>query len=308
MRAALNVFVRRALLFVLLLCALLVAVSIAGPPFGIVDYMAALRTKHERLSTTTSPRLVIIGGSNAAFGINSTELEQAIGMPVVNMALHASLGYRFMVNEVIHELREGDVLLVVPEHSQFQRPEKTQDILYSALERYPSAWRYVPWNERGRVAFTYGVKKLQVAVQAVIDPKVRKPEPVYRADGFDERGDLVSHLDQPSPGISDAQPMVGDRIAVDPQFWTITDEVLKAAQARHFKVLIAWPCQARSMVKTSIDQGLVEDLKAHDIQVVGRPENYVYPDSLFFDSKYHLAREGRELRTQRLIDDLKEVL
>ncbi|MFZ1689184.1 MAG: hypothetical protein WAU70_17305 [Flavobacteriales bacterium] len=308
MRSEVNAFLVRLLLFGSVLGSVLAVVAVTGPLLGYIDYMGAIRSKHQRLASTPSPRLVIIGGSNAAFGINSTELEQAVGMPVVNMALHGSLGYRFMVNEVIDDLREGDVLLVVPEHSQFQTPEKTQDVLYSALELYPPAWRYVPVASCVQVALTYSVKKLQAAVDVVVDPDIPKPEPVYRADGFDERGDLLLHLNRVSFGTKYAKPMEVDRIDVPWLFWAITDRLTNRADRQHFKVLFAWPSQARSTAKASIDAGLVEDLKAHDIAIVGQPEEHVYDDSLFYDTKYHLGGVGRELRTQRLITDLKGAL
>lgn len=308
MRAALTSFAKRAVLFAAVVALVLLVAALAGPSFGVVDYMAALRTKHERLSKLAPPRLVIIGGSNAAFGIDSERLERAFDMPVANMALHASLGYRFMANEVIHELGPGDVLLVIPEHSQFQAPDKAQDILYSALERYPAAWRYVPLGERPRIALTYAVRKLQLAVWAVIAPKQYKKDPVYRADGFTDRGDLVAHLHMPAPGVPDLTPMAADSIRVDPLFWDITEELEHRAAAVGARVLLAWPCQARSAAKASIDAGLLRDLHRQHITVVGEPQRYVYPDTLFFDSKYHLTGEGRELRTQQLINDLKGVL
>ena len=44
------------------------------------------------------------------------------------------------------------------------------------------------------------------------------------------------------------------------------------------------------------------------VEIVGRPENYIYPDNYFFDTNYHLNGEGRYKRTMKLIKDLKPYL
>ena len=41
--------------------------------------------------------IVLLGGSNVAFGFDSRVLKEKTGMPVINAGLHAGLGLRFMM-------------------------------------------------------------------------------------------------------------------------------------------------------------------------------------------------------------------
>ena len=41
------------------------------------------------------------------------------GVQVANMGLHAGLGMNYMLYEIKPYLRQGDVLVVVPEYNQF---------------------------------------------------------------------------------------------------------------------------------------------------------------------------------------------
>ena len=41
------------------------------------------------------PKIILIGNSNLAFGIDSEKIENSVGMPVVNLGLHGSLGNEF---------------------------------------------------------------------------------------------------------------------------------------------------------------------------------------------------------------------
>ena len=51
----------------------------------------------------------------------------------------------------------------------------------------------------------------------------------------------------------------------------------------------------------AIDQELRSHLRAG---VVSSPDRYSFPQTEFFDSIYHLNGHGRQLRTNRVIEDL----
>jgi hypothetical protein len=38
--------------------------------------------------------------------------------------------------------------------------------------------------------------------------------------------------------------------------------------------------------------------------IAGTLESYCYPNQYFFDTEYHLLRQGREIRTQQMAQDL----
>lgn len=70
--------------------------------FGIVmpqyreDYMVALVDKYNYAKEIAAPKVILYGGSSVAFGIDSERIEQKLGMPVVNMGLHAGWGRHFL--------------------------------------------------------------------------------------------------------------------------------------------------------------------------------------------------------------------
>ena len=48
--------------------------------------------------------------------------------------------------------------------------------------------------------------------------------------------------------------------------------------------------------------------KSLKIPIINTPEDFVYPDSLYLDTVYHLSREGRKLRTKRTIEILRSTV
>jgi len=61
------------------------------------------------------PTIVLLGGSNVAFGFQSQMIIDSIGMPVINAGLHAGIGLKFMLDECLPRLHRDDVLVLSPE-------------------------------------------------------------------------------------------------------------------------------------------------------------------------------------------------
>src|SRR5512140_975750 len=83
------------------------------------DYIAAVLEKDRLIRSTPSPKIILVGGSNLAFGIDSRMMEDSLHVNVVNMGLYAKLGLRYMLAQVKPYIKKGDVVVVVPEYDQF---------------------------------------------------------------------------------------------------------------------------------------------------------------------------------------------
>ena len=75
-------------------------------------YSASLIDKMERLDSIEEPKVVLIGNSNLAFGINSKMIEEKFGMPVVNMGFHGSLGNAFHEEMAKINITPGDIYVI----------------------------------------------------------------------------------------------------------------------------------------------------------------------------------------------------
>jgi hypothetical protein len=69
-------------------------------------------------------------------------------------------------------------------------------------------------------------------------------------------------------------------------------------------VVVTWPAIARSSYDAPRDAALLQELERMELPLISTPEEYVFPDTAFLDTPYHLKRGGRILRTQRLIQEL----
>lgn len=105
--------------FVKNICIMLLAIMLSLGILGLFDYAivsryyndnydAALTDKVDRLKGIKEPKIILVGDSNLAFGINSQRIEEELEMPVVNLGLHNVLGNAFHEQIVKENIGGGE--------------------------------------------------------------------------------------------------------------------------------------------------------------------------------------------------------
>lgn len=269
-------------------------------------YIAAINDKHDILSSSDSPRLVLVGGSNLAFGVDSERMEGELGYDVINMGIHADLGLRYMLAHVGPYLDRGDVVVLAPEFELLATPE-TRPGLEAAVAVFPRGVSYLSLQDRGIVKGV--LRALQRRFWTAIGMERDRNE-IYGRGFFNEHGDLTSHLSDDrrfNPAL-EREEMVPELTydRTHPEVTELLNEFHRSSRARGIRVVLTFPPYPRSL--SGSEERIAEwtrQLRSElEVPVISEPRAYQYADSLFFDLVYHLTRKGRELRTDRLIRDL----
>ena len=78
-------------------------------------YLAAMADKFGRLHALEDEKIILIGGSSMAFGVDCSAVERELGMPVVNMGLYAALGSKTTLDLTKSGIGKGDIVIFAPE-------------------------------------------------------------------------------------------------------------------------------------------------------------------------------------------------
>ena len=82
-------------------------------------FMGELKSKYERLKSTEGKRIVLIGGSGAAFDCDSSMLEEFFpSYEIVNFGMYAGLGTKAVLDLSESYIHEGDIVIFSPEQSE----------------------------------------------------------------------------------------------------------------------------------------------------------------------------------------------
>lgn len=265
--------------------------------------------KQQLLQQAQSPKLVFIGGSNLAYGLDSAMLQAATERPTVNMGWNAGLGLRYMLEEAKPGIQSGDIIIVVPEYGQFYDDNLEGDRhLARIIMTAPSAIRYLSSWAQLSVVLSEMPTNMQSKFEKMIPSSTGK---VSKEPLVNEYGDLVYHLNRQSAAklnhFSIAEKQLNpDIIALLTSFETYTT-------AQGAQLIFMFPPMASSQFQHSENQAAIQTLydavlEIPNLTVVGSPAAYIYDDSYFFDTIYHLNAEGREIRSQQVIDELLPLL
>jgi len=285
-------------------------------PFG-QHYLAASIDKQNLLKTAPSPRIVFLGGSNLAFGVDSGEVRSQLGYQPVNMGLHVELGLDFMLNEAKPSLRAGDVVVISPEYELFgEHYAGSGEILYTALEQHPGNVKFfsrhnlMPLLDNGFVLASrivnYDISCLSGKKDAYDS---NDPNNAYRRNGFNEYGDVISHFSL-APKTYEV-PSIGSTIKaahVDRSIADIND-FGEFCRQRGVKVFYSYPTVSQPYFEKNlkainqIAAALNRELK---VPIIDSPGEMNLPADDFYDTYYHLTRAGIAKRTKHLIEKLHE--
>jgi hypothetical protein len=299
------------LFFLGFMVAAIIAVIVGISPHDTNNYLAAAIDKHRLLYSTESPKIVLVGGSNLAFSVDSRKIEESIGLPVVNMGLHADVGLRFMLNEVEPALGSGDIVVIFPEYEHFYQisVDGLPRELGSVIKFCPECISGIrmPGQVFNMIAGFLQMSEGDI-LRSIKAPE--KPEKIYFRQGFNEWGDLVSHLKKtdklaPNNHVYDIR-IISPNSAIDSLNSFYRSQ--KAADARIFFMFPAIPMDeynAQEEKFLAFYDFLASEL---EIPVIGTPQDFIYPEEFFYDTVYHMNRVGRDARTDRIIELLSSAL
>lgn len=287
--------------------------DLAFNPSAKNTYLATFIDKMNLLDSVPPPRLILMSGSSIAFGVDSYLLSNELEIPVVNAALHFKLGTHFLMEQLKSTVRKGDIVLLSMEYVMTSQGKYEEQL--SVADFYPPAKNWIEFPSKNEEIVAYSTHRLAdfkfLMGEYWADTRkksinINDTTSVFFRKCFAKNGDLLGHLNNPSPGFNN--PEISDEIVYDKQIKDFND-FYNFAVKKGVMVLFTFPTYAESgfeknmPVVKKLEKQLRDNLK---IPIIGSPENSVMDDSFFFDNVYHPNAKGRKIFTSRLIQLLEQ--
>ena len=278
-------------------------------------FYGALNEKYDRLNSIEDEKIVVVGGSSVAFGLDSELLEQYTGMPVVNFGLYADLGTKMMLDLSLSGISKGDVVILAPELDRqtlslyfnnesalmaldddfsMARHLKADDLL-SCLG---GSWRYAQ-DKRNRY-----LGNTEIALDAI-----------YRSEYFDEYGDFDLERKE---NVMKLYYDPNNRIMLDKseygreleEFFDYVNKYVKRCARRGATVYFSYCPMNELGLSEGSDAAAIAEFEellidSLDCEIISDIKDYVLEAGYFFDTNYHLNDAGVKVRTIRLAKDLR---
>jgi len=282
-------------------------------------YLLAARQKHSLLLHQPSPRLILVGGSNLAFGVDSGLLARRVPYHPVNLGLHASLPLKFMIGELDGHLIRGDVVVLSPEYKVLgaNTPSGAGPIMLELSEYCPERFKDFSWAHYCAMSdefFPY-LRRIVLLANPLLPERYRRPHIPYAASCFNELGDVTAHWYMPSTPPADIErlhltPRSYDAQALESAIRQM-NRLGRNGRRQGVVVLFAYPSLAEKQFHEGEStlramQAVIE--RKLEIPIINEPTSYCFPSDHYYDFYYHLNRTGVSRRTKQLAADLEVVL
>ena len=279
-------------------------------------FVGALNEKYDRLTSIDGPKLVVVGGSSVAFGVDSAMIEKYTGMPVVNFGLYAALGTKLMLDLSRSAVGKGDVIVLSPElDPQTLSLYFSADQTFTALDDDYSMFAGI--GEDNKLSMLGGLFRFATEkIALMLSGQVIDPEGVYNAENFDERGDLTYVRESNVMDVYyDPNKLIKlSEEILDPEFIDYVNEYVAYCESRGATVLFAYCPMNERAVEQPYKQS-ENNIRARqefhdylssvlDCEVIGNVEDAILDAAYFYDTNFHLNDAGRTLRTIALTKDI----
>lgn len=303
------------LLLVLLLPGLLLGAGAALPEYYGESYYAELPAMVEKLKTTQGPKIVLVGGSNVAFGVDSALMEDLLSQAgesytVCNFGLYAAVGTSAMLSLSEKYLNAGDrVVLAIEPTSETFSTYFGATAFWKCAESSPELLLNVNSSQKSALVGNY-LAYLQERVEIFRSGILPQPADSYAKASFDDSCNMIYDRagNVMALGYDTGNPIDLDDMTISADFAEQVNGYCRRLKAKGVAVYLSFsPMDRGAMVSADADtMQAFFDLcnRTFDCPVISDPNRYVLDSGWFYDTNFHLNTPGARLRTYRLTEDL----
>lgn len=257
------------------------------------------------------PKLVVVAGSAAMFGIDSGMLQQAVRRPVVNLGVNAGVLSPYIQQYARQVIKPGDWVLLPVEYPMYHG---RFSINYPFLDYWwqNPGFRHLDINaaQLSQVLWLTPLSRVLAGYRGL--PAGFAVSGLYGPQNLDQRGDQVHSEASQQQGWMRGlvEQSAVETYGAQARAWNANWDSWKAladdvSAAGGCALFVPPPMLDRPAYHHGRElryyQSLSEQARAHGLNYVGSPLQTMYPIERFFDTNYHLNAESRHLYMQQLL-------
>jgi len=267
------------------------------------------------------PKIVIVGGSNALFSIKAAEIEKELNIPVVNAGTHAGLGLVYLLYKAKEDfLKSNDTVLLSIEYKLFKNDMDNEEVLINYVKTFDREYfNTISLNEKIKGLTEKSLKNplnlLKIKTQQNAINSEDLTEATYNPENINIHGDqlkAVGQLTELFNKRNELQEDLKENLNVKNYPVKKIEEFLNWCDGNNINVIYTFPSlpyyeEYDSAQYQRLRRDLEEFFKQRNVPVLNTEDVYYLDNKYFYDTVYHLNTEGRKVRTQAVIRELKKL-
>ena len=285
-----------------------------------------IMAKRKLADAITEPKLLIVAGSSALYGISAEEIERQTGFPTVNFGTNAALGPDYILHVTRKVVRPGDTVLLAFEYEQYLfgnlTGETTDELFIDYILGNDREYvRSLSLRTQLKLALLTPTERLLMGVRTAFQKPVQSEAAAAFIHGIlaaiNSHGDQTNAVPERRPAEAPVRSMATfiPRYGFPPSVPGLPP--IRAfcawAKANNIRVLATFPNTTRRP-EYDLPEGtrMPAQFRAFygemGVPVVGELSEAMLPEDQMFDSFYHPMRSAALERTRRLLPHLAPLL
>ena len=282
---------------------------------GAIFSQSIIENKVKCLRGINENKILFIGGSSVAYGINAKLVKEKLNANSINFGCMVGLGPEILFENVREFLNPGDTIVLCLEYDTYRFHRRSRNLNYLGLMIGPqkNVFDKIPFLDRLYLKFHFPTKLVKYSIFSIISSTNDFKE-IYKCGwSFDHLGNVISNIGTiTSKAELDSSPLIPliSETVIHQDLTIIINKILDFANENKVKIYATWPNTYRNSIYKN-NNTVTTNLETYKsfwgklgVEVLGEPEDAMFPMEYFYDSVYHLNRKGAELRTLKLIDEL----
>lgn len=265
------------------------------------------KTKIAKELDSKGPKLVIYGGSNVLYGVNTAQIEKETGIQTLNYGIHAGL-VAYIFKNARNVLKPNDTVFLPLEFAYYGN-EMEVNPLTSTIIEYVISYDNKYYRE---LSYLNKLKVLLYLTKLNVKKDImEKNDRVI--DHLNDRGDFIDNIGLENKFSSTAEPLNIEinKLPKNYKEWELY-KFIQWCQKNNIKVYAFAPNayhgpSLKPNEKKSINE-LMKFYKLCGVEFIGKPEDGFYNLKYFYDTVYHLNQEGQKIRTKYFIEKIKSIM
>ena len=277
-------------------------------------FMGELKSKYERLKETPGKRIILVGGSGAAFDCDSEMMDKFFSSyEIVNFGMYAGLGTKAVMDLSEAYIHKGDLVILSPEQSnQTLSDYFNGEYMWQAADGAFGMLRHIK-SENFETMLGNFPKFALEKLKYVLKGQNPSTDSIYQKKSFNAYGDIA--LDTCRENILTGGYDVNQKVrftedVVQQEFLGYMNAWAERLEKKGATVWYRY-CPVNELAVEEADNLAAYDAflrQKLDFPVIGNPENSLMEAEWFFDTNFHLNQAGKEVNTVQLIRDIKAML
>lgn len=250
----------------------------------------------------TAKRIVFIGGSGITFGIDSKMIADSLGTQVYNTSVHGGFGADYSIISLKEVLTPGrDILVIGYEFPFVEDPHFcTEPRIYADYFLGKPLSKQLWFNSNPLNTLIIWSKVVLSNFLYTFAPNEVNHHPIFRLDGFNEYGDIITHLDRENKASLQDSVTIGEP---SPDYAALIKDELGAFDYYIISPPVKmyyWETQKQALY--NFDTYMQNNFGDHYLLDT---DDSKLNDNDFYQPPYHLSKEGRRIHSLKIIEVLK---